>query len=143
MDALLALAEATGDAKYCAPLVAAARWLEGAALRPGCWARFYDLESGEPLYVNDDGRHVDSPADAHQPYDWRGDFGVSDVLRRLGVTRAARAATIRPIAGDPVWCRRPGRPPFDARKTGDPRLLVAHAARVLAHLRPERPSPCR
>ena len=144
MEALLALATATGEQKYCAPLTKAVSWLQRAALRDGCWARFYDLDTGEPLYVDDDGRHVASPAEAHRPYDWQGDFGVSHVLRRLGAKRAGRSPLpIRPVAGDPIWCRDAERLPFDARKAGDPRLLVAHAARVLGTLQPTVPNPCK
>jgi hypothetical protein len=148
MEALLALAAATGDRRYCAPLAEAAAWLVRAAIAPGCWARFYDLETGVPLYVDDAGRHVAAPAAAHQPYDWQGDFGVGALLRRLDAapkagTGRGDAVVVRPIAGDRVRCPEAGAVRPDARASGDPRLVLAQAARLLAALQPPPAHPCR
>jgi hypothetical protein len=84
IEALLALAAVTGEARYCAPIPDALRWLERAAIGPGCWARFYALGSNAPLYVDGDGQRVDSPAKAHPGYDWTGDFGIPALFARLG-----------------------------------------------------------
>jgi hypothetical protein len=145
IDALLALAAATGDRRYCRPIADAATWLHRSALAPGCWARYYDLETNEPVYVDDAGRRVASPADAHEPYDWRGDFGIGDLLRRLGVAHA-KAPPRRaghPIAGDAVHCPSPRWREIDPLDTADPRMILAYAGRVLAELEPPTPNPCR
>jgi hypothetical protein len=166
IEALIALAAATDDQRYCAPVADAVAWLARAAIAPRCWARLYDLETGAPLYVDDDGERVASPAEAHQPYDWRGEFGIPALLARLGVeeseglktsdgrARGAPAggsylpAGTRPVAGDPGSCPHPERKPvdpraFDPRKIKDPRILAAYAGRLLAALEPPPPSPCR
>ena len=85
VDALDALARATGEARWCAPVLAAAAWLRSAAIRPGCWARFYGLDDGQPLFFDADGTRVVAPAEAQPGYDWQGDFGIAALLRRVGM----------------------------------------------------------
>ena len=144
IEALHALVRATGDRRYCAPIADAVAWLRRSALSPGCWARFYDLETNAPLYVADDGERVATPAAAHQPYDWQGDFGIGALLRRLGAgTSAARTGAGPPIVGDPVRCRRPDRRPRDPLATADARLILAHAGRLLAEIAETPADPCR
>src|SRR5262249_22741005 len=45
LGALDALARATGDRQWCAPIAAAVTWLERSALAPDCWARLYAVGS--------------------------------------------------------------------------------------------------
>ena len=40
IEALVTLADATGDDRYCAAITRAITWLASSALRPGCWPRF-------------------------------------------------------------------------------------------------------
>jgi hypothetical protein len=143
LEALLALAADTGDARYCAAVAAGVRWLRHAALRPGCWARFYTLGADTPLYVGPDGAPVATPAQGRSSYNWTGDFGIPALLERVGAAPVgAGAAPDRPVAGDPGPCA--GDPPhgFDRNAPDDPRAMVARAWLALAALEPAGPPPC-
>ncbi len=61
LDALLDLADATGDRRYCAAVPGAVDWFVRSAIAPGCWARLYAAGSNEPLYVARDGQRVRHP----------------------------------------------------------------------------------
>ncbi len=137
VDALDALARTTGDARWCTAARAAAGWLARAAITPGCWARFYDLADGRPLYVDAAGARVAAAAAARPGYDWQGDFGIGALLHRLGL--APGAAPPAPLPGDPGAC--PGMPdPLHAH--GSVRSLIARAGMLRARLEPPPVSPC-
>jgi hypothetical protein len=144
IDALVTLAEATGTMTYCAPVAPAARWLAASQTSPGCWARFYELDTNTPLYFNERREIVGSPTEAHQPYDWTGDFGIRDLLLRLtgGPYRDENGG---PIPGDPGHCPNPSAAPFDPKTATDPRHVIAYAARLADALepRPVPPPACR
>ena len=142
LDALLALAETTGDLTYCAPVEPAIRWLEHSQLTPGCWARFYEFETNAPLYFNEQRQAVGSPAAAHQPYDWKGDFGIPDLLGWIRGTAASGAIRGR-VPGDPGACPNPSAAPFDPKTAIDPRHVIAYAARLATALEPPAPALCR
>ena len=139
VDALIALAEATGDADYCAPVAAAARWLVASQIASGCWARFYELGSNHPLYFNEHRHAVASPTEAHQPYDWTGDFGIPALLHRLMGAPPSEALEAR-VPGDPGACPNLAAAPFDPRTAVDPRHVIAWAGRIAADIDPP-PSP--
>jgi hypothetical protein len=142
LTALLALADATGDAVYCAPVEDAARWLQGSQIAPGCWARFYELGTNRPLYFNERREAVGTPAEAHQPYDWTGDFGIPYLLSRLGAANPGGIPTPR-VPGDPGLCPNPTAVPFDPVTAADPRQVIAYAANLAAALTPPPASACR
>ncbi len=50
MTSLAELYLETGDPVFAAPLPAAARWLQNSTIRPGVWARFYEIGSNRPIY---------------------------------------------------------------------------------------------
>ncbi len=139
IDALLELATATGDMSYCAPVAAAARWLVASQVAPGCWARFYELGSNQPLYFNERREIVGTPTEAHQPYDWTGDYGIGDLLARLGGASTEDQLNA-PMPGDPGTCPNPAAPPFDPTTATDPRQVIAWAGRVGEAIQP-RPVP--
>ncbi len=144
LDTLLALAVATGDRAWCAPVPGAVDWLVRSALRPGCWARFYAPGTNAPIYLGPEGTPVADPGSARPSYTWTGDFGIPFLLARLGIEAARGAGPLEaPLMGDPGLC--PGDPPpaFDRSSTRDPRALIAHAAVLLAALDPPPPAPCR
>ena len=133
VEALVALADATGDQRYCEPVPRALAWLARSAIRPGCWARFYALDTNVPLYVDGEGRVVTSVAGARPGYDWTGDFGIPALLSRLGfpldddTAPTAEAEPLRLVPGDPGTCAGERPLGFDRDAPDDPRALVAHA----------------
>jgi len=137
IDALDALARVTGDPRWCPPARAAAAWLRTAAPSPGCWARFYTLDDGTPLYLAADGAPVASAADARPGYDWRGDFGIAALLRRmaLGDDRPSQA----PLPGDPGACPGASDPLHEGHGA---RGLIAQAGMQLAGLSPPPIATC-
>lgn len=141
LDALDALARATGDRVWCAPLAAAVDWLKRSALAPGCWARLYGVGSNTPLYAATDGTLVDTPSLAYANYSWRGDFGIPALLARVASSRDGARPPSR-LVGDPGSC--PGDPPHGgaAAIPADPRALIARTAMRLETLAPPEPSPC-
>jgi hypothetical protein len=140
VDALLELADATGNGAYCAPVAPAARWLVASQISPGCWARFYELGSNRPLYFNERREVVGSPTEAHQPYDWTGDFGIRHLLLRLTGAPTGDAPTA-PVPGDPGACPNPSAVPFDPTTASDPRHVIAWAGRISAAIEPAPPPP--
>lgn len=136
-DALDALARATGEARWCAPLRAAAAWLRDAAQARGCWARFLGLEDGAPLFLAADGAQVETAGAARPGYDWQGDFGIPALLQRLALGDPETPPA--PLPGDPGAC--PGVP--DPMHEGHgARSLIAQAGMQLATLAPPPISPC-
>jgi len=99
VDALLALADATGDVTFCAPVPKALDWFARSALGPGCWARLYTPGSNAPLYVGADGRPVATPAEARRPYRWTGEYGIPGLLAAFGLDE--RGAPRDPSLGPP------------------------------------------
>ena len=137
VDALDALARATGEDRWCAAIRAAASWLRGAAVAPGCWARFYGLDDGQPMYLDADGARVATAAVARPGYDWRGDYGIAALLRRLALD--VPNAPPAPLPGDPGACADAPDPMLAGRGA---RSLIAEAGMQLAAIEPPPISPC-
>jgi hypothetical protein len=137
IEALLALAATTGDRRYCESALRAARWLDAVRVGPACWARFYDAERGDPVFVDPAGARVRSSAEARGGYGWMGEFGIPSLLARLGL---AEEAGPRRVPGDPGGCAEDPRPP---RPLAGARAMAAEAAVRLAADEPGAPAPCR
>ena len=95
--AMIALAELylkTGDPVFAAPLPAAADWLEKSMIRPGVWARFYEIESNRPVYRDRDKTiHYsldEISAERREGYDWEKSF--PEVVDALGLARALESS---------------------------------------------------
>lgn len=74
METLLRIHRATGDAKYLAPIPRALDYLKRSRLADGRLARYYELQSNRPLYMNRTGEdyhltYDDSNLPAH--YGWK------------------------------------------------------------------------
>lgn len=72
--ALIEIAEATGEDKFLAPVVPAVKYLEASLLPDGQLARYYEMRSNRPLYMNRSGKsysltHDDSDLPDH--YGWK------------------------------------------------------------------------
>jgi hypothetical protein len=132
IDALLALAAATQERRYCAAAARATRWLLRVRLHEGCWARYLDLADDSPLYLATDGSRVTDPSLARPGYAWTGEFGIPALREQLGLDTSGRRqgppqAVPAPLPGDPGTC--PGDGPHAPDLEG-PRLLAAAAARA-------------
>jgi hypothetical protein len=144
VEALIALAAATGDATYCAPIPAALQWLASTAIGPGCWARYYDPGSGEPFFVAADGQRVASLERARRGYAWVGDFGIPALLADFQI--AGEDGEPKPLpryrlAGDSGVC--PGERSSEAKIAS--RLVrprIAGAGVRLAGSEPPARHPC-
>jgi PelA/Pel-15E family pectate lyase len=84
MNALLDLYAVTGDRRFLNGLAAARDWLERSTIRPGTWARLYEIGTNRPIYGDRDGKvHytlAEISAARRAGYRWEGEF--------LSVTRA-------------------------------------------------------
>lgn len=126
VDALVALAAVTDDDAYCAAVRRAATWLGSSTVGPGCWPRLVALADGAALYFDDRGRAVASAAAAHHPYDWVGEFGITEALARLG----GEPAGPMPIPGDPGECNGGRVAVGDVLASGDARAVIAYAGKM-------------
>ncbi len=76
----------TGDARYTSPIPAALAWYARVELRPGVWARFYELGTDKPIYGDRDGKvhyRLDEISEERRTgYSWEGGYGVRAVKTR-------------------------------------------------------------
>jgi PelA/Pel-15E family pectate lyase len=74
----------TGDAKFLEPLPRALAWFRRSEIRPGAWARLYELGTNVPIYGDRDGkikyRLDDVSAERRTGYGWEGEFGVPSAI---------------------------------------------------------------
>lgn len=80
IQALLELYEVTGKARYLDGAASAALWLEHSRLPDNQWARFYELETNKPLYVDNDYQITYSDDDLPDHYRFVGQFDIKTVL---------------------------------------------------------------
>jgi hypothetical protein len=144
VEALVAIAAATGDGRYCAPVPAAVAWLSGSTIGPRCWARYYDPDSGAPFFVSAAGERVARLAQARRGYAWIGDFGIPGLLASLAVPPpdGSPAETSRELLpGDSGVCA--GEPhseeKIDSRLT---RSRIAAAGVIFAMAEPPERTAC-
>ncbi len=77
---LISLYERTGEGKYLEPIPAAIDWLDRSKMGDGTWARFYELETNRPVYVNMDREVVYEFVNIRPGYGWKGNFGIPSVI---------------------------------------------------------------
>ena len=75
METLLKISSATGDKKYLAPVVPAVKYFERSLLPDGQIARYYELRSNKPLYMERRGKvysltYDDSDLPKHYGWKW-------------------------------------------------------------------------
>lgn len=101
IHALLELYTTTSEERYLDGVEPAVRWLKRSRLSDEEWARFYELGSNQPLYVDADYTVTYSDADLPDHYRFRGSFGITRLLKRLddGV-RSAHSKT-GPVPKEP------------------------------------------
>lgn len=98
-DALLALlriAEVTGDEKFLAPIVPAVKYLESSLLPDGQLARYYEIGTNQPLYMQRNGKGYElTNDDSNLPdhYGWKNPTRL-DLIKNAYLARMAG----RPLA---------------------------------------------
>jgi hypothetical protein len=80
IEALLALYLQTGERRYLDGAVQAADWLRKSRRPSGDWARFYELGTNRPLYVNREDHLSYEARDLHRGYGLSGAFGIDATL---------------------------------------------------------------
>jgi len=91
MMALLKIAKYTGEDKYRTPIVAGVKYLESSLLPDGRLARYYELKTNKPLYMERQGdvyslTHDDSRLPGH--YGWQNDSqleSIKNAFRAKGI----------------------------------------------------------
>lgn len=89
IQTLLLLHARIGDAKYLAAAKNALEWLKSVQLSNGKWARFYDLRTGKPLYVDSNNRVTTSDTDLLDHYALKGSFGIPETIAMAEVNNVA------------------------------------------------------
>ncbi len=82
IQALLELYDVTGETRYLDGAALAIRWLEQSRMSEDNWARFYELESNKPLYVDVDYQITYRDDNLPDHYRFAGHFGIKRVLKR-------------------------------------------------------------
>jgi hypothetical protein len=150
LEALQALAEATGEQRFCAPFPETVAWLQRSALSPGCWARLYSIDSNSPVYMDQQGNFVSTTEQAKRPYRWTGDFGIPALFASLGLDTTGRRFSPDTSTNEVTWYL-PGDTGYCSSNTTEqtkdihtvsPRARVSTAASQLARLAPTRYSAC-
>ncbi len=74
----------TGEDKYLVPIPAAIEWYRSWQIRPGTWARFYELLTNRPIYGDRDGRihyRLDEISEERRRgYSWEGEYGIQAAI---------------------------------------------------------------
>ncbi|PQO33988.1 pectate lyase [Blastopirellula marina] len=85
IDTLLSIYEVTHDDKYLAPIPAAVKYLEASLLPNGQLARYYELQSNKPLYMNRNGKEyflTYDDKDLPDHYGWKTDSQLAQLKAR-------------------------------------------------------------
>jgi hypothetical protein len=96
-DTLLELYRRTKDQRFLQAAKDAASWLTSVRQPDGKWARFYELETDRPLFVDGSGNLTYDPMSLHRGYMFRGTWDIPQVLERVA------AAGKGELAPRPYW----------------------------------------
>lgn len=95
IETLVEISRRLGEARYLAPVPRALQYLKGSVLPDGRLARFYELRTNRPLYMDGEYRltYDDSAAPAH--YGWKVSSRLGDLERLLREVREGRSPAAR------------------------------------------------
>lgn len=91
IEALLQLYARTGEKRYLDGAKEGAAWLESVRLPDGRWARFYELGTNRPIYVNSKFEVTYTANDLPGKYSFVGDYGIAPLLDRVARADAGQA----------------------------------------------------
>ena len=81
MKTLIKIARYTGEKKYLKPIPAALAYLKGCVLPDGRLARYYELKTNKPLYMDSAYRLTYDDSDAPAHYGWKQSSGLDAIER--------------------------------------------------------------
>ena len=97
---LVELYQRTGDARFLAAAREAAEWLRAVRLPDGDWARFYELSTNRPLYVDNDEKLTYEPKNLLDHYSLK---SQADIPKALAYVDAAEGQDdLRPLWTSPA-----------------------------------------
>lgn len=99
MQALLDLYVATGERRFLSGASAAADWLRASQMPDGAWARFYELETNRPLFMNSRYELTYDADDTPRHYSFKGTYDIPWTLRVLDFVGAASRRDVLNGAG--------------------------------------------
>lgn len=85
----------TGDRRYLSPIPDAIAWFEKSEIRSGVWARFYEIETNRPIYVNNKRQVIYEQVDLRPGYGWEGGYGSSAIANYRKLMRLARIGYLK------------------------------------------------
>jgi hypothetical protein len=83
IEYLLELHDETSKVQYLETATSAAEWLKASRLADGTWARFYELNTGRPLYVDNNYKLTYDDRDLLSHYGMKGAFNIQTLLDRM------------------------------------------------------------
>ena len=95
MRTLIRVARVTGESKYLEPIPKALAYFEKNLLPDGRVARFYELKTNKPLYMNAryELTYDDSAAPAH--YGWKQPAGFKEIAREYEASKAGKPLEVK------------------------------------------------
>jgi PelA/Pel-15E family pectate lyase len=111
MIALLRIAEVTGEDKYAAPVVPAVKYLESSLLSDGQLARYYEIGTNRPLYMQRNGKSYElTNDDSNLPdhYGWKNPSRLETIKNAWRARAAGKplSETLDPAPADAATVER-------------------------------------
>lgn len=105
IQTLMKIAAATGEKKYLEPIPAAVMYLQRSLLNDGQLARYYELKTNKPLYMERDGKtysltHDDSNLPKH--YGWKTAARLDELREQYSRAKTGEAAIETPVTAAEV-----------------------------------------
>ena len=99
LETLMAIYRYTGDEKYLEPIPAAINWLKKSALPNGQIARYYELKSNRPLYMERQGKvysltYDDSNLPDH--YGWKTESRIKEIEHKFRSLQKGNPSSVKP-----------------------------------------------
>jgi hypothetical protein len=116
-SSLIELYQITGDARFLTAAEDAASWLRSVQLPDGDWARFYELRTNRPLYIDNQGKITYDAHNLLDHYSMKSAAGIPDALALVDTAQSGQPAPF------PFW-------PSVADHLG-PGELEAHVRRLV------------
>lgn len=94
IEALIKIHRLTGDAKYLEPIPAAIAYLKKSRLPDGRLARFYELQTNKPLYMNEQYELTYDDGDVPQHYGWKVGSRLDQLEKQYAAAKADPTGTL-------------------------------------------------